>query len=369
MVEEIKGADVLIVGGGVIGCALARELARRGLEVVVLERGRPGTGATWAAAGMLTPQGEGRSEGTFLELCLSSLSMYPAFAEAVQAETGYDPGFRPMGTLVAALSAERATELRQVVQGREGHPDWLDASTIREIAPALSSRAVGGFWFPREGQVDNRALGRALWSAAELAGARVLCDSEVSSLLVDSDRVTGVRLTDARTFRGERVVIAGGAWSARIQGLPRPLPIRPVRGQMLALDAVPPPLSCLLSADDVYLVPRAAGRVLVGATLEEAGFADHPTARGIGSLLTGAMEAVPSLSSAALVEIWAGLRPGTPDGRPILGPDPDLDGLVYATGHFRNGILLTPVTARLVADVLTGEKPEHDLAPYDIARF
>lgn len=372
MDREIKGGDVVIVGGGVIGCAVARELARRGAAVVVLERGRPGGGATWAAAGMLTPQGEGRVDGSFLRLCLASLDLYPEFAASVHGETGHDPAFRPMGTLVAALSPDEAEGLRGELaehRSRGGAVEWLDGAAALDREPALAPGVVGALWFPREGQVDNRALGRALWSAAVGAGASVACDSEARSLLVRGSQVAGVRLADGRTVSGDCVVLAAGAWSGQLEGLPRALPVRPVRGQMLALDAVPPVLSCLVSAAHVYLVPRSQGRVLVGATLEDAGFVSRTTARGVRGLLDGALRAVPSLEDAALAETWAGLRPGTPDGRPILGPDPAVDGLVYATGHFRNGILLTPVTAQLVADLIDGAPPGHDLSPYRVDRF
>ncbi len=372
MTEEIKGAEVLVVGGGVIGCAVARSLAARGVAVVLLERDTPGAAASWAAAGMLTPQGEGRAGGPFLDLCMSSLALYPDFTAELQAETGLDPAFRPMGTLVASRWPEYAAELQASLPGHVSagaDVTWLSTAEALEAAPALHPDVLGGLWFPDEGQVDNRALGRALWTGAVKSGVTVRTGAGVAALETGGAAVTGVRLEDGQRMGADVVVLAGGAWSGGMGGLPHPLPVRPVRGQMLALETVPPVLPCLLSMDHVYLVPRTSGRTLVGATLEEAGFRDRTTAAGVAGLLRGALDAIPALADAAVVETWSGLRPGTPDELPILGPDPTLAGLHYATGHYRNGILLTPVTAQVVADAVTGAPPSHDLTPYRVDRF
>jgi glycine oxidase len=372
MAGEIKGAEVLVVGGGVIGCAVARSLAARGVEVALLERGTPGMAASWAAAGMLTPQGEGRAGGPFLDLCMSSLSLYPDFAAELQAQTGLDPAFRRMGTLVATRSPEYAAELQASLPGHVSagaDVRWLSTAEAVEIAPALHPGVLGGLWFPDEGQVDNRALGRALWAGAVESGVTVRTGTGVTALETRGAAVAGVRLEDGRSLGADVVVLAGGAWSGGVRCLPHPLSVRPVRGQMLALETVPAVLPCLLSMDHVYLVPRTSGRTLVGATLEEAGFRDRTTAAGIAGLLQGALDAIPTLADAAVLETWSGLRPGTPDELPILGPDPTLEGLQYATGHYRNGILLTPVTAQALADAVTGATPAHDLTPYRVDRF
>ena len=369
-----KACDVLVVGGGLIGCAVAREAALRGARTVVLERGAtPAVEATWAAAGMLSPLAEASGPGPFLRLALSSLGRYPEFAARLREETGIDPGLRRTGKLLLALDAADQEPLRRqhAWQAREHAVRAVDAVELARIEPALSARALSGLELPGESLVDNRLLGRAAWAAAERAGVTFLTGRDVRSLSVAGGRVQGVRLVGGETLASPLVILAAGAWSGVVEGLPRPLPVRPVRGQMIALGVDAPVVRRIVSGAGVYLLPRqAAGRhqVWVGATVEEVGFRKRTTAAARDWLHSRARRLVPELAAAPVVDQWAGLRPGTPDNLPVLGPDPEVRGLVYATGHFRNGILLAPATAHLLGRVLDGESPA-ELSPFRPNRF
>lgn len=377
-------ADVVIVGGGIIGCGIAWHLARRGVSVTVVERDRPGGHATWAAAGMLSPLGETASPGPFYDLVMASFRRYDAFVEALEEATGITVEYRESGKLCVALDESEAAELteRHRWQRAAGHEvELLDAGEARRLEPALAPSVVAGLLIPRDRQVDNRRLGRALWVAAARAGARFVLGDPVQSLWLDGPagdpegtgsaggRVRGVALASGTRIEAPCVVLAAGSWSGRIPYAGRTLPVSPVGGQLLALETVPPVLSRVIQATRCYLVPRADGRLLVGATMERRGFSTRPTAGGVHGLLGSALRAVPGLANAPVVELWAGLRPGTPDGLPILGSDPDVAGLVHATGHLRNGILLAPITAELIADVVTGATPALPLEPFRVDRF
>jgi glycine oxidase len=367
-----RPADVAVVGGGVIGCAVARRAALGGLSVLVLERGTPGAEASWAAAGMLSPLAEASRPGPFLDLLLRARSVYPAFALSLEDETGIDVGYGDAGTLYLSLREEDDAEL-------EHRYGWqraaglcvarLTADDARSLEPAVNPAVRFALRFPGDHQVDNRALSVALRTSAERAGVVFRVGADVVSIVRDGDRATGVELSDGERVAAGSVVVAGGCWAGRIRGLPRPLPVEPVHGQLLALETARPLFRHVVDSPRCYLVPRAEGRTIAGATMERTGFRKAVTAGGVRRLIDGAVEIAPALEDAALVETWSGLRPGTPDGKPILGPDPDLPNLVYATGHYRNGILLTPLTGELVGRLLLGEPPDPDLAPYTIARF
>ena len=364
--------DVVVVGGGVIGCAIARRAARGGLRVVVAERATPGMEASFAAAGMLSPLAEASGPGPFLDLLLRARSLYPDFAAALREETGVDVGYGDAGTLYLALREEDEAELehRFAWQSAAGLAvERLDAAQVREAEPGVSPDARWGLRFPGDHQADNRALGRALWGAAARAGAEFRLGADVVALLREGGRAAGVVLAGGERIRAGAVVLAAGSWAGRMEGLPRPVPVEPVHGQIAALESIPPLFRHVVDSPRCYLVPRSEGRILAGATVERLGFRKAVTPRGLVGLLEGALEIAPSLADAAIVETWAGLRPGTPDGFPILGTDPDLPNLHYATGHFRNGILLTPLTAELIGDVLLGNTPDASLEPFGIQRF
>jgi glycine oxidase len=368
-------ADVVIIGGGVIGCAIARELARRGVQVMVLERDSPGRGATWAAAGMLSPLGEAGEEGPFLELSDESLTRYEAFARALHEETNIDVEYRTSGKLHVSLGDEddRLRAFAADASLQRFGLSLLSADTAREMEPALSEQVTSALFIARDHRVNNRLLGQALHAAATAAGATFRNNRTVSAVTANGNRVTGVRVANGEDIAAPTVVLAAGAWSAQLDGLPRALPIRPLKGQMFAVDgrarASTVEVSRVIYSARCYIIPRDDGRLLVGATVEDVGFSIGPTPRGITSLADAASAVLPMIAQLPLLETWAGFRPAAPDGMPILGPDPDLHGLVYATGHFRNGILLTPITGEIIADAITAARPALDITPFQITRF
>ncbi|HET7233106.1 MAG TPA: glycine oxidase ThiO [Longimicrobium sp.] len=367
-----RNPGVVVIGGGVIGCAIARRVARGGLSVVVLERGTCGAEASHAAAGMLSPLAEADEPGPWIDLLLSARELYPEFAAALREESGIDVGYHDAGTLYLSLREEDDAELehRWAWQRAAGMGvERLTAGETREMEPAVSPAVRFSLRFPGDHQVDNRALGRALAIAAERAGAQVRTGAEAVAVLRDGGRATGVELADGTRIHAGAAVIAGGSWAGRLRGLPRPLPVEPVHGQLLAMETAPPLFRHVVDSPRCYLVPRADGRVIAGATTERIGYRKAVTPWGVRRLLEGAVEIAPALDHAPLVETWSGLRPGTPDGLPIVGADPDVPNLLYATGHFRNGILLTPLTGEAIGALLLGEAPAWDLGAYGIERF
>ncbi|MGH7483770.1 MAG: glycine oxidase ThiO [Longimicrobiales bacterium] len=372
MSDVVRAADVAIIGGGVIGCAIAWRLASQGRRVTLVERDEPGHGASWAAGGMIAPLAEVQGQGPFLDLAMASFERYPAWVAALRAETRVELDYQTNGKLQLAFNEAEISMLRERFEwqrraGFEVEP--LRSDGVLEAEPAVSPRARAGLLIARDHNIDNRALGRALWLAAAARGARVIDGVAASDLELEDGRVHGVRLADRTRVASPKVVIAAGAWSGRLSGLPRPLPVEPVRGQMLAIETMPGLLRRVVLTPRCYLIPRRDGRLVVGSTMDDAGFETHVTPRGLRALLDGAVEAVPSLAEAPVVATWAGLRPGTPDGAPILGPDPDVDGLFYATGHFRNGILLAPVTGELIAALVSDLSTPVDWRPFAIDRF
>lgn len=366
--------EVVVVGGGIIGLASALALAGRGLEVTVIERDVPGRGAAWAAGGMLSPLAETRQPGPFLDLALASADRYAAFAAGVSEAAGLDVEYEAGGKLQVALNGRQAEELieQHRWQVEAGHAvALLERDDALTLEPALSPETRIALLIPEEHRVDSRRLGRALWLACVRAGVRFHVGAAAVELRSSGGtRVEGVALDDGGVVPAGWVVVAAGSWSGGLGGLPRPLPIRPVRGQMAAIDAGPLASErVLLSPGGCYLVPRADGRVVVGSTMESAGFRAIATAGGVGALLTAAVDLVPALAGAPVSEVWAGLRPGTPDGLPVLGPDPDLEGLVYATGHLRNGVLLAPITGEIVASLVTGTTPPLPVEAFAPERF
>ncbi|MCW5893653.1 MAG: glycine oxidase ThiO [bacterium] len=369
-----SGADVVVLGGGIVGCAIARELARRGADVVVVERGEPAAEATRAAAGMVAPQAETDAAGPVLRLGVASRDRYPAWVTAIEAESGIDVAFRTDGILYVARwpGDARVLAARARWQRAAGlRVRQVSAAAARRRVPALPRDLPLALHFPDDHRVDNERLGAAVARAAERAGVRLRTHTAVRAIRARRGTVVGID-TDRGRLEARAVVNAAGAWAARI-ALPRGSaapPVFPVRGQMLVLHA-PGALPLPLYSRRVYLVPRLDGRILVGATREPAELDKRVTLAGAATLLAAAHALVPGLGAAALVGHWAGLRPGTPDGRPILGPAPDLAGLWLATGHYRHGILLAPATAEAIADLVTGGRtalPIVGMAPRRFAR-
>ena len=346
--------DAIVVGAGVIGLSVAWRAAQEGLRVRVLERGRAGGGASGVAAGMLAPVGEVRwGEDELLALALRSHAAWPAFAAGLAAVTGRAPGHRQVGALHVALDRDEAAELRRRHELMREHgldAEWLGSRECRRLEPGLAPGVVGGVHARHEAAVDPRELTASLLEACRRAGVDVREGCEASAALLRDERLAGVRSADGEEHRAERTVLAAGAWSAAEWLPPEARPrVRPVKGQILTLraSAGSPPCERIVASERFYAVPRADGTLVVGATVEEAGFDTRVTAGAVHELLRESSRALPDVAELELVEVQAGLRPGSPDNAPLIGRAA-IAGLVLATGHFRNGVLLAPVTAELV---------------------
>jgi glycine oxidase len=357
---EKRGFDAIVVGAGVIGLTCAWRAAQRGLDVVVLDRSTPLSGATGVAAGMLAPVGElAFGEQRLLELTLESAERYPDFVAELEELSGSETGYDRRGALHVALDRDEAEQLRRVhdLQRSMGlEAEWLAPRGCRELEPGLTPSLSGGVIAPGERSIDPRALTAALLAALEGEGAEVRTGTEVTAALLEGERIVGVRTAAGDELRGASVILACGAWSGRAEWLPEPARphVRPVKGQILELRSPgggEAPIERIVASEHVYLVPRPDGRLVVGATVEERGFDTAVTAGGIHELLREAYRMVPDVAEMELVEAMAGLRPGTPDNLPLVGPG-SLDGLILATGHYRNGILLAPLAAARVVEAL-----------------
>ena len=350
-----KTAEVAIIGGGVIGLAIARALALRGVrDVLLIERGSLGAESSSAAAGMLAPQAEANRAHEFFQLTCQSRDMYPAFAAALLAETGIDIELETTGTLYLAFTEHDEAELqkRYVWQHEAGLPiENLNAAAVRQLEPSINEDVRAALKFPLDTQVENRRLLSALASANERLGVRMETGTAVKSLKVERDRVTGIETSRGFIATGA-VVIAAGAWSSLLGAADKALPdlrIKPVRGQMLCFEPQPQIARHVIYSPRGYLVPRRDGRLLAGSTTEHAGFEKQVTAAGVHSILKAALEISPRIAALPLTDSWAGLRPRAGDTLPVLGPCAEIAGVYYATGHYRNGILLAPITGELIA--------------------
>ena len=372
--------DVAIVGGGIAGLAVAWRAQQRGLRTVVLERDRLARGATHVAAGMLAPISEARvGERGLLALSRASLARYPEFVGVLADASGRDPGWSACGTLLVARDRDEAEALERELVEREamGLPvERLLPSEARRREPALAPTLRLALDIPDDHAIDPRALSAALAVAVERAGCALREGVDVARVVLadDGERVSGVELTGGARIHADQVVIAAGAWTGALDGLPAHarVPVRPVKGQIMRLRD--PAGAGLLTrvvrfaAGTSYLVPRGDGRYVLGATMEEQGFDTAPTAGGIFELLRDAIELVPGVSELAIEEVAAGLRPGTPDNAPALGPGA-LPGLQWAAGCFRHGILLAPIVADALAATLVGEPLPAAAAPFAATRF
>jgi glycine oxidase len=366
----IVEADVIIVGGGVVGLSAARDLAGAGAKTLVVERQRVGAEASSAAAGMLAPQAETPEDSPLLDLALKARDRHFALAPALEAETGLSVELACRGLIELALSDEDLVHLeaRRAWQRRRGLVvEALGPAEVREAEPNVNPAVRGAIFLPDDGCVDNVRLTRALAASAVARGAALVSDRPVTSLLVEGGRVAGVA-AGRETLSAPTVVEAMGAWSASLAGDPEAPPVEPVRGQILAFALTPGALRHVVCTARGYVVPRADGRLLAGSTLERAGFEKQVTMEGLRTVRDIALEIAPLLMDVPVADSWAGLRPGTPDGLPIIGPGA-LPGLIHATGLYRSGILLGPLMGEAVARLALGAAPAVDLAPFAPARF
>ena len=357
--------DVIVVGGGVIGLLSAWRMAQAGLAVTLYERGKPGAESSAAALGVLSVEAAEHRPAEYVQFQRASLALYPALADELRAYTGIDVELRTEGMIYTAYDEAEAALLEPLLAEQQAAGvavTRLTEQEARTLEPALSEQLRAALFFKATAQVDNVRLCTALALAAARAGVQIHVGQPVTRVLREGGRVSGVQVGQF-IHRAAKVVIAAGSWSGSIEGLA--LPVRPVKGQALSLEA-PVIIFHIIHHAGGYVTPRRDGRLLLGATVEEAGFDKRSTAGAAHGLLSEAIRAVPALSRAAIRETWAGLRPAAADEMPVLGPVPGAQGLIVATGHFRNGILLAPVTAKLVSDWACGHKPELGI---DLRRF
>ena len=350
--------DLIVVGAGVIGLGAAWEMAAQGWQVLVVEAGEAGTGASRAAAGMLAPTAEvSYKEEALLRLNRQSLALYPAFVERLEGASGVGVDYRTEGTLVVALDRDDTKALARLHEHQRqlGLPaEHLSGEAAIEKEPALGPNVHSALWCPGDHQVDPRLLVRALVQAFTRAGGQLRTQCAVASLVVEGGRVLGVEVAGGEVIQAPRVLVAAGAWSRGLGGVARSvLPrVRPIRGQMIALSMEPEVLCThVVRAPDAYMVPKSDGRLLIGATMEEMGFDPRLTAGGLFELLRGAWEAMPGVYDLPVADMWSGFRPMTWENEPRVGASEEVTGLWFATGHGRNGVLLTPWTMARVGEM------------------
>jgi glycine oxidase len=367
----MKKFDVAIAGGGVIGAAIAFELARAGLRVAVFDRHHPGQEASWASAGILSPAPESPGMVAMVPLGKASMALYPDFVAQVEEISGQVTGFRPKGTLEALFSHDTKAELSTIIALHHGlglKAEPLGPDDARELEPMLSEEVEAAVLRPEEASIDNRAFTAAILEAAARSGAEIFSGEGAHGIWREGNRCAGLLVEKNEKVEARHTIIAAGSFSATIEGAAPYAPVTPAKGQMVALRGDDVPIERVLWSDKIYLVPRNDGRILAGATIEHIGFDKRVTAGGIQKILAAAFELAPGLANARIEETWAGLRPDSPDHLPILGPT-DLDGLLIATGHFRSGILLTPITARLVREWITEQRTSVDWDRFSPLRF
>lgn len=368
--QNESSPDVIVVGGGVVGCSLAYDLAGLGVSVTLLERQEIAREASWASAGIISPPVE--SMGTRAEMALLAYGRYPALVADVEAATGIDTGFNVTGELMAILAEDvpfyQAMQEWQSSQGVESI--WLEGDALRMHEPALHERYVAGLYTPKSASVRLERMTTALAGAAMQRGATVHENLPVTEIILDRDRATGVQ-TPKGTIRGGTVVVTAGAWSGGLlDSLDVPIPTHPVYGQMLAIAEPPVPIRSVIAGGGGYIVPRADGTVAIGATeVPEAGYDKRPTPAGLAWLIELVNNVVPSLNHGTFESTWAGLRPGSGDGELIIGQLPHIRNVWVAAGHYRSGALLAPGTSRWLADSIVAGAAVGQLRAFDPARF
>lgn len=366
--------DVALIGGGVIGCAIAWRLASAGLKTVVIERTEPGMEASFAAGGMLAAQAESDPAARLFPLALSSRKAYPKFVLDLEQASSTNVAYRTEGTMMVSLRDEddEALESDYAAQTEAGlDVELLTDREVLDLEPSINSSVRFALRFPGDHQVDNRLLVRALEQAARKAGAEFRLGTEAFEVCAEEDHVRSIS-TSSGSILTKNAVIAAGCWSGKL-ALPSPLLSRagvgPVRGQMMAFSAPTSILRSVVYSERGYVIPRSTGVIIAGSTTEYSGFTKETTDAGITTIKSAASEILPALSNLPIVEKWAGLRPGTADDLPVLGEDPIIKGLYYATGHYRNGILLTPITAQVITELILNGRTSTDISSFSVTRF
>jgi len=352
--------DAVVVGAGAIGAGCAYELARAGLRVTVIERGEPGAEASGASAGILSVPDASRRD-PLATLGRLSRDLYEPLADALREEAAVDIGLGRAGHLHLCMTRAEVRQAERFVDDpveREAGSSFIARDDLSGLEPAISQSALGALHLPRSSWVDNIQLVRGLIRAGERRGVRYFVGRHAEALVRDGDRVTGVRVVGVGAIETTAVIVTAGAWSGAIEGMPAELKVRPVKGQILAFDNRDALVRHVIFRDDGYLVPRLSGECLFGATVED-GVADRDvTLDGMAWLMEELFNTAPGVGRLRFLRAWAGLRPATEDGLPVVGPWPGLPGLLVATGHYRNGIALTPVTAHIIRDYVTeGKSP------------
>jgi glycine oxidase len=366
----MKSYDAIIAGGGLIGSAIALELARNHLRVALFDAQDPGREASWASAGILSPAPENPGMISMVPFGKASLAIYPEFIELVEELSGIQTGYRANGTVEALFSRHAREELNTIVALHRGlglKAEAISAQEARDLEPDLSEETEAAVLRPDEASVDNRLLASALIEAANRSGAEIHAGRAVEAIWREGSECRGA------VVRGEQIsakstIVAAGSFSAQIAGAQKYAPVRPAKGQMVSLRCDSARIERVLWSERIYVVPRNDGRILCGATVENAGFDKTVTASGIHANLGAAIELAPILARARVEDTWAGLRPDSPDHLPIIGPT-DVGGLLIATGHFRSGVLLTPITAKLIGEFIAEKTPSVAWEKFSPMRF
>jgi glycine oxidase len=367
----MKSFDVLIVGGGIVGGAIAWELAGRKLRVAILDRQEPWREASWAAAGMLSPSPEAPDSSALFPLARASFDLYPGWASEIERVAEVAPLIHHEATVEVFMGPDAEAERDVLVDEHRRlklNTKAISLDNARKLEPTIGSDARAAAWLLDEATVDPRALGQALLPALAKRGVEIHTGTKVSALTTEKHRCTGV-IAAGREMAAGHVVVAAGCYSGSIEGVREYAPVRPVRGQMAALRPLGAAPGRVLRSHRGYVVPRPDGRIIAGSTIENDGYEKRITPGGQMKILSAAVELSSTLANAEIVETWSGLRPDTPDHLPIIGPAGGPAGVTIATGHYRNGILLAPITARLVAQSIVDEELSLDITPYSPMRF
>jgi glycine oxidase len=371
--RERSELKAIVIGGGIIGCSVAWRLAAEGVATTVLERGRVGQEASWAAAGMIAPQAEAEGPGPFFDFCMKARDAFDGIVDRLVRDGGVDPEYDRAGILYVALDADERAQLERRARWQRsvGAPlEELSGAEARRVEPMLSPEALYAIHMPTNRRTDNRKLTQAYAAAARKAGAEFVEGARVEGLALRGERAIGVLMDGGSIREADVVVNAAGAWAGEIRGLEADrVKLHPVRGQIVCFEVAPGTIGPALFSLRGYVVPRRDGRLLTGSTMEEAGYNKSVTLAGLDKIARGAAAIVPTLGAAAFREAWAGLRPATRDLMPVLGFSPSVSNVLWAAGHFRSGILLSAITGEIIADLVQGRRPAVELAAFSAARF